>query len=139
MSYKKHELLILIEYQNSLSVFGEVCLAQFFLVPLLFFVLFVFVLCFVSYATCVSGMPIHDCPSVFSNMLAKVYKKNNQSNFQNQVHVHALSRRRLLTITKRLVSLQFCVFVLFCGVFIWTVRLILQYYIAQLCQVFGFC
>jgi hypothetical protein len=123
--------------------FGEVCLAHFFLggegSSVLFFVLFVFVLCFVSYATCVSGTPIHDCPSVFSNMFAKVYKKNNQSNFQSHVHIHALSRRHLLTITKRLVSLQFCVFVLFCGVLVWTVRLILQYYIAQLCQVFGFC
>ena len=112
MSYKKHELFILIEHQNSLPVFGQVCLAQFFFggSSVLFFVLFVFVLCFVSYATCVFGMSIHDCHSVFSNMCAKVYKKNNQSNFQNHVHVHALSKRRLSTITKRLVSLSFLCF-----------------------------
>jgi hypothetical protein len=94
----------------------------FFLVPLF---------CFSFYLSsfCVSGTPIHDSPSVFSNMFANVYKKNSQRNFQNHVHIHALSRWHLLTITKRLVSLQFCVFALFCGVLVWIVRLILQHYI----------
>lgn len=120
--------------------FGEVCLANFFWgggVPLFCFSFYLSSFCVLCLM--LSGTSIHDCLSVFSNMFAKVYKKNNQSNFQNHVHIHALSRRHLLTNTKRLVSLQFCVFVLFCGVLVWTVRLILQYYIAQLCQVFGFC
>jgi hypothetical protein len=102
MSYKKHELLILIEHQNSLPVFGEVCV---FWVPLF---------CFSFYLSSFCGLclmlPVSlECPFMIALRFSLVCLPRFIKKITN-VHVHALSKRRLSTITKRLVSLSFLCF-----------------------------
>ena len=61
MYYKKQELVSLYNHLLSSLIFGGSVLLVFLVFCVVFYMLFVFVLCLVSNAVCVSGLSIVDC------------------------------------------------------------------------------